>query len=265
MPKTLIVFAYFETSSSIANLNFFCKKGLFNSNEHDFIFVIQGKKISYNIPVLPNVTILKKANKGHDFGAWGHALNHINTNEYDYFIFINSTARGPFLPRWVPDTIKWPSLFTDKIKDKYKLVGTTINYNVKVTPKDKPFWAPHIQSMFFCTDKTGLKVMIEKNIFVVDESGKTKLVNKHNLIRNNEVRLSTEFLNAGWELYAMQLSEQSNRKIYESKKNLNKLHGDICYMSKYYGITLNPFEVIFIKTNRIKDKVVDNYSKWLLA
>ena len=39
-------------------------------------------------------------------------------------------------------------------------------------------------------------------------------------------------------------------------------HGDILRFNKYFGITLNPVEIMFIKNNRLKDLITERYIHW---
>lgn len=64
-------------------------KKLFNNNEIDYVFVINSDNCSINIPVQSNIKIINRDNSGRDFAAWSEALNIINKDKYDYFIFIN--------------------------------------------------------------------------------------------------------------------------------------------------------------------------------
>ena len=65
-----------------------------------------------------------RENKGFDFGAWSVGLDNINKDDYESFIFINSSVIGPF----VSDTISpWPAKFLNQLQGDVKLTGTTIN------------------------------------------------------------------------------------------------------------------------------------------
>ena len=86
--------------------------------------------------------------------------------QYDYFLFLDSSVRGPFLPRyfsrrggggtsdkrWAKSkqaAKPWTSVFTDKLNDKVKLVGRTISCESEM----------HVQAPVFATDAVGLKVL----------------------------------------------------------------------------------------------------------
>jgi hypothetical protein len=49
-------------------------------------------------------------------------------NRYKYFIVLNSSLRGPFLPlSWPKSHLHWSEIFTSKLSDDIKLVGLSIN------------------------------------------------------------------------------------------------------------------------------------------
>lgn len=51
----------------------------------------------------------------------------MDTSQYKYVLFINSSVRGPYLPSYWPQSVHWTRVFTDRINDKVKLVGPTIS------------------------------------------------------------------------------------------------------------------------------------------
>ena len=62
----------------------------------------------FGVPSLPdlppNAHVLLHENKCYDWGTIGWALQRdtVDTSLYHYFIFMNSSVRGPFLPAYVP-------------------------------------------------------------------------------------------------------------------------------------------------------------------
>jgi hypothetical protein len=57
------------------------------------------------LPELPsNARYARHKNECFDWGTFGWALNtqNINIHHYKYFIFLNSSVRGPFLPPYIP-------------------------------------------------------------------------------------------------------------------------------------------------------------------
>jgi len=235
--KYLILYVYFETEDSKLNLEFFLKNGVVSIDDREFVFIIKGHKCSVVFPEQKNVKTIKMSNIAHDFGGWTMGLSNVDISQYSHFIFLNDTVRGPFIPRYLPKE-SWVKCFTSLLNDKVKLVGSTINYqSIK-----------HVQSMAFSTDLQGLKILIDEKIFNIDNCAK---MSKGHLIRYCEMEMSNVLIKRGYEIEGLQLSE--NKKIPTN---------DIHYVGKYFGSTINPIETMFIKTNRINDVNVKNYSKW---
>jgi len=247
MAKYLIVYSYFQENEYENNLNFFIKNGFIDDPNYKFVIVVNGNT-DYKLKN-DNITLIKRENQGFDFAGWGHGLNSVKICDYDYFIFLNSTCIGPFIPRYVPNNLNWVNIFTSKLDSNIKLCGPTINY----LNKSKKM-SPHIQSFAFATDKTGIDVLLKEKIFEPEKN-----IDRNSLIENHEVRMSDVFLKKGFNLFAFQLSE--NIKYSNNKEFL--YHDDIHFMGKYYDETINPLEVMFVKTKRIKTKVLENYIKFI--
>ena len=245
-PTVLITYVYFETPLSKINLQFFINNGVFKTTNAHYHFIIKGNDCSVHIPQQPNISVYNTVNKGYDFAAYTYSIEHTK-KPYDYYVFLNDTVRGPFVPRYVPKSC-WYSLFTQLINENTKLVGASINrqeYNN--TPK-------HVQSMCFATDFKGIQLLqnkhifdIERNIEVFDTFGKVEYIMQF------EVGMSKVFLEAGYSIDSLMQVENNPIELQ---------HGDVHYKHKYFGITLNPLEIMFIKVNRIDDSVVLNYTTW---
>ncbi|CAL5224080.1 g6706 [Coccomyxa viridis] len=88
------------------------------------------KSLQRRLPQLPqNAQYIFHANACFDWGTFGWALTRLgsNTKAYKYYLFMNTSVRGPFLPSYLPATTHWTELFTSRINSKVKLVGSTIS------------------------------------------------------------------------------------------------------------------------------------------
>lgn len=231
--KVLIIYAYYETEDARRNLSFFCRHGIAPYRDRHYAIVINGAcSIEDQIPKLENVSVLERENKGFDFGAWAHALRELPIARFDYFFFLNSSVTGPFLPLY-QDTSHWPDLFTDLIDDRVKLSGITIN----VYGGD-----PIVQSMMLATDKIGLELLIDNEIF----TGNDEDVTKEAVIFGREIPASKTILDAGFSVDCL--------AVTHGKHSLSALRhdasGDIVYPGRYWGHTLEPLDTCFFKTNR---------------
>lgn len=245
--KTLII-----VTSHVINENilFFCKHGYLDDPNYDFVFVFNNPGLIEVISIhdKSNVKVFLRENIGFDFGGWTYALHHpdINISNYKYFVFLNSSVRGPFLPTWCSE-LCWPTLFIKKLNNTVKLVGTTINY-MSNGQFEHGYAYPHVQSMMFVTDTIGLNIGIKNGIF----NPKDALTDLHTVFLLKEIGYSKCILDAGYELDCMTHSINDGSPI-----------NDILSPQAYYGIDINPFEVIFFKTNKqISPLLLQRYTYW---
>ena len=173
--KILITYVYFENARSLKNINFFIKNGVFNNNIVQYNFIIKGDKCSVKFTIYDNINIYKMKNEGYDFGGYSYSINLINKQDFDYFIFLNDSIIGPFIPRYI-SKYYWYIYFINLISNKIKLVGITINKDIiNKVPK-------HVQSMAFATDNIGLQLLIDNNIFNLNNNINILKKGKKNLL-----------------------------------------------------------------------------------
>lgn len=249
--KTLVTYVYFENEQSQMNLDFFVKNGVVCDESDDcdvqYNFVIKGGKCSADIPSCKNIKIFKTANEGYDFGGYSYSIRSINTADFDYFIFINDSVVGPFVPRYIPKS-EWYKHFVSLISDKVKLVGPSINR--------KPYQSvpKHVQSMAFATDAKGLGLLINASIFDLERNiDVMKRHGKWTFIQTFEVGMSGVILNNGYQIASFMQVENNNVELR---------HADVHFQNRYFNSTLNPIEIMFIKNNRIGGTTLQNYVAW---
>ena len=171
------------------NLSYFIHKAVRCWQEADYVFIIQrndaadftadNRTWTDNLPPLPsNARYVLHANECMDIGSIGWLLrlpsshpDHVDTARYRYFLFMNSSVRGPTLPAFLEDRMDtegevqcgvgvarkrsgerlfpWFHVFLAKLSAEVKLVGCTISCA----------FATHIQSYFLAMDYTGLQVI----------------------------------------------------------------------------------------------------------
>jgi len=254
--KTLITFVYFERADKYQlyfdNLNFFQKIGVIPNENYHFNFVIHGQSALKHIVSQHNVSIINGHNKGYDFGGYKQSIDSICIDEFDYFIFINDTCRGPFIPDYIPSEITWVDMFLNKINNKVKIVGPTSwtadgsDYTRKIL-KSPDKQNKHIQSYCFGVDRIALKILLDNQKF--DSIGK----NRDEVVLDHEIGCSQCLIRNGYEIESFQLSKFGNK----SHESVNKI-------GRYFGTTINPLEIMFTKTNRIFDVTTKNYCSWIL-
>jgi hypothetical protein len=233
------------------NLKFFLENGILD--DVDYYIIINGN-ISVNIPKKNNIYVYYRENKGFDFGAYSYALKQLN-KVYEYYFFINTSVKGPYL---FNKKEKWTNYFLKLFHKNIKVVGTTINifpyesytdYNLeKIYNKKKPFI--HVQSMFFCINKEYLKYLQSINFFNEEELNNAPNIDY--VIAIKEIGLSQHALINGWNINCL-LSKYQNINYLNIKNDINPSSAcdDPYFKLSYFHDTINPYEVIFFKTNRI--------------
>jgi hypothetical protein len=247
MQRFCIFYSYFQTEESQKNLEFFIKNGITLQDDIFYVFLINNHKCSVAIPNQKNIKIICRDNIGHDFGSWKYGLESIKEN-FDYYIFMNDTVLGPFFPRYIPKNIPWYQMFCNLISEKVKLSGLTINY---FPWGNKGQNLHHVQSMMFCTDKVGLEILT-KNIFNLTSIEYEDLYkkNRKNFIIRFEHGMSQQIIKHGFDIAALYVCDIKKHKT-----------GDVWYNNEYFGTTINPFETMFIKKNRVNSKLIEFYTK----
>ena len=236
--KSVIIFAYFKSTSSDYNLAFFVKNELKYRDNIDYIIVINGFNCDIKFPELDNLTILMRENIGFDFGGHNCALEHIdNTNKkYEHFFFMNGGVIGPIIPHYFTQS-HWTDIFIKKINDKVKLVGTTI---VCLNHWDPGCYGPKIEGFFFMTDNIGLNLLKNEKTIFYDHS------TKRDDIVNGEYGLSNCIFKHGYSIDCMLHKYQGID--WSDKNNWNKNDNKHpSTLNNFYGYSINPYEVIFHK------------------
>jgi len=236
-PKILITYTYFSSNSSNYNLLFFTLKAITYDENIDYHIVINGHECPLKIPQLPNVHVIRRENKGFDFGGHKASIEHAGHRKYDFYFFMNSGVIGPILPFHYHATSHWTQIFIDKITPTVKLVGTTV---ACLPEHDAGGYGPKVEGFFFATDKTGLDtILADGTIFFDHES-------KHNAIVNGEYALTKCIMNAGYTIDCMLHKYQGINWLDRANWNMNnKIHPS--RHNSFYGKSIIPYEVIFHK------------------
>jgi hypothetical protein len=157
MNKIVLIYAYYETPSAQFNMSFFVTKLRDNI---DYVFIINGYTCNVSIPERSNITVIKRQNTGWDYYAYRVGIDHVISKDYDYYFFVNGGVFGPVLPSYNQD-MDWTKVFTSKINDKVKVVGTSIiclEHNFRERPGEI---FPAVEGFFFVMDKIALKILLK--------------------------------------------------------------------------------------------------------
>lgn len=261
--KVLITYVHFyrpDKEIYSVNLDFFNKLGVIDSDQYHYNFVLTSDKGWEKLPEGNNITKLKASNDAYDFGGYAHSVNSSNIDDFDYFIFLNDTCRGPYIPDYIPNNLNWIDLFLNKLSDSVRLVGPTwwtrrdhwYLHQIGVPPEE----SCHIQSFCYGLDKNTLKELITAGFYDTSdmpEFENTELLKEY-IIANKEIGMSRYLLNRGYEI-----------KPFQSSQYMEEENGDINHPANYFGTTVNPFDIMFMKTVRLHGENVVAYTKFALA
>ena len=248
------------------------------------------------MPLLPktNAYYIQHENKCFDFGTIGWFFtkytignpsinqtsiinsNHIeyqqkfNLTQYKYFIFINSSVRGPFFPSYFlkfqsdykqdfHQPFYWYYIFTKRINNKVKLIGCTISCATSL----------HVQSYFLTTDFIGLSVLLETG----GNDGRHNtgvfacLSSKSDTIWASELGISNKILESNYMINCL-LTKYQNLDFSKKSNYKCTIYGNPYADKNIDGVSLEPYEVVFVKFND-KESTTDGqeraklYQRWM--
>lgn len=254
-PKTVCMYAYYEKNDEYKkNLTHFLENAI--TDDIDYFIIINGQ-CTVELPTArKNITIVRRENRGFDFGAWEHCIKKVLKRKYDYYVFLNSSVIGPIgvgANEWLP---KFLELFNDG--PDIKLVGTSINVLMGLWKGYEYSYPPpytHVQSMFFVLNRQGFEFLLERGFFD-DEETLNKTTDMKYMVTQKEIKMSQLILKNGWNINAI-LSKYRGKDYREIKDNFNPssenpYNGaeDKPSQKNYFGGDIKPEEVIFYKTNK---------------
>lgn len=249
--KTAVVYHYFEKDEAYRdNLVFFLSAAILD--EADYFIVISGE-CSVSLPNLTNVHYIHTINMNNDFGGYIKFVHEFFSINYNRYIFINSSVRGPFLPPWFDGN--WIDVFTTRLKDDLHLVGSSINTLPETSPHSLEFSKEygghppfsHIQTTAYALTREALVHLREIGFYDIDRK-----LSKLEVIVHYEVRLSREIIKKGWNIGPILpvYDEIDYRKASYKFDNFSSRAGDMLFGGSFFGRSLSPTEVLFIKVNR---------------
>jgi len=237
--KTLVLYACHEHNNRVDE---FINKCIFYDDNIDFLMISNSFNSTFNVP--KHVKILNRENIGFDFGAWSYGLLHNDTyKNYDYFIFINSSVIGPYVPMYYSGN--WTDIFIEGLTDDIKLFGCTINCNVRCNNG-----VPHVQSYCFSVNKETVNFLIKEDLFSMSNHALT--VSEAILLK--EIRMSSLIINNGWNIGClMKYYRGIDFRLPPNQRGCDIL-GDMAYDNSFKTNFFKGFEeIVFIKGNRYID------------
>jgi len=234
MAKVLVLYVFHVHNTRVKH---FIDNCIFYDDAVDFMVISNDKKNLLNVP--DYVKTLFRDNIGYDFGGWSDALLTNNLYEnYEKFIFVNSSVIGPFIPSY--SKMKWTDIYINGLQNNVKLFGSTIN-----TIRN-PLTMSHVQSYIFC--KLTLEYLIYCEIFSMKHYSATF----NDAIFQKEVLMSKKIIENGWNIGSL-LKYYSHVDFTFQSKSPEEYHmnflDDIMY-PQFRNLLWNEYELVFVKGNR---------------
>jgi hypothetical protein len=239
------IYAYYEKDEQYReNLSFFLRNGGILDNV-DYYIVINGE-CTLEIPNLTNIKVIYRPNHGFDFGAWQNVIKNYIQKKYEYYIFINSSVRGPYIENgvWLNEFIKLFETGPD-----VKMVGTTIHIyeNNSLIPFLGKGPYNHVQSMFFILNNDSYQYLSDVGFFD-DEESLNQETCVWNIVIQKELKIGQILLKHGWNINCL-LPKYRDLDYRTLAYNINT-SSDPCFPNSYFGKTIQPHDVIFYKLYR---------------
>jgi hypothetical protein len=220
-----IYYAYYNKPEQTENLLFFLKRGYLPQYNTRFI-VTSGR----NHPPIPGK--IDYCDGKTDISNWCRYQD-----DYDYYIFINSTCRGPFLANYIKTN--WVETIISQFDSDIKLVGPILEV---ASDTDKPFIHAY---MWACTREA---MEIIRKIDDWDPN-----CDKDHAVRGAERQITLQVLNSGYNVKSFLAAHKGidwRNKKYWKHALWCKSYSDPEIPNNYFGTNPHPLEIMFVKNIR---------------
>ena len=242
MPRLIVLYVFHLYNERVRH---FIDHAIFYDENVDFVMISNDKENHFDAP--PYVIKMYRDNIGFDFGGWSDAMLTDNLYEnYDYFLFVNSSVVGPFVPY---DYIgKWTDIYLNGLKNNVKLFGSTIN-----AIGDPKTWA-HVQSYIFCMDKMTLHFLMDCHIFSTTHYA----ADFHQAIWDKEVGMSRKIIENGWNIGSLLPCYDAVDFTFKDKtpEEYNITFFRDVMEPEYHDVLWSKYDLVFIKGNRVKNLIL---------
>lgn len=246
-----VVYHYFGKGQGYRdNLVFFLSRAF--RTDIDFFFVAAGE-LQVELPPAPNIRCLRTENHGHDFGGYGELIATGALDAYERLIFVNCSVRGPFLPAYV--TMPWTDPFLNLLAGDVHLCGATINILHADRPMSEVYMTrhpegvsplSHVQSYAYAMTAECFAMLREAGVYQTSRG-----LDKFAAIAECEIGVSQRVLARGWNISCLLPPYQGiDYRTLRADINPATKSGHPQAPGAYFGSTLRPHEVMFIKSDR---------------
>ena len=265
--KTLVVYYYNEDSITINNLAFFLKHGVINNSDYSYVIIVNNSLCSIDIHETDNLKVIKRTIDEIELVTYSWFSSEQPSSyftEFERFYFISSICIGPFTPT-ITDS-NWIELFNARL-ETCDIIAPIVEFppdtkGYSILGLDSELNMPFLHSYMFGTKSTSIRLLL--NIFKEFRSSSLensinyeRILSSKFILNNRKIHcLLLAFKNIDINdksLWSYKLWNRSERTCYETSEN-------------YFGIDLNPLEIIFIKNiPKIDSNYTSNISRTLRA
>lgn len=253
-----IIYSYYEKNDAYrTNMLYFLRHGYIKDPTIMYTIVVNGSH-TIKFPSAENILVIQRENTGFDFQGYYIGLLSLK-KRYDYYVFVNCSVRGPFLPPYTRAYFRWYQPLLDLLKGSTKLVGSTINYQPPSHAFDSHRYSPHVQSYCFAMDAECQDYLINNAPLF-----KRCYTSKSEVILHQEVGMSTQVLQKGWNISCL-IPEYQDLN-YRDASNRQIIPDDILWEKNALGRVVHPYEVIFSKIDRgISEAEIETLTNYHLS
>ena len=199
-------------------------------------------------------------NEGMDIAAHNITLRYMKhldkLQTYKFFMFLNSSVKGPFIPTWLPADWHWTRAFTDRLSPIVKAVSASLTC-LPVMDLGGP--GPRLESWAFAVDSLGLNLLIHGGVFDIRSC---KLC-PDGVVVQGEYGLTKVLFEQGYNVATL-LSmyprdiDWRDRQHWNCNDNVHpSRHGT------YNHMTMHPLETVFVKSSwHVGEPFTSHYSTW---
>lgn len=281
------------------NLLFFLKQGLLPADGgYHFAFIINGAypqraALLAEAAKLPNVEVIYRENIGFDCCAWkltlSEALRALDEatggdgppvklrhapRSFKFFVLMNGSVRGPYMPSFLPPAFPWPRLFTDKLSDDVRMSGLTVNCQLENRPLTRSL---HVQTMVYSFRVEDLDFVLGQMQCVrgtADDKFGVIMACEHGMTRHfDEAGYNYAVMPPAWRGHDFRNKEATAARCRTTELSsaqgagadpwFNAQRGD---PSSPASLWLSPTDLVFLKTNAVYPKqTLETYEAWQLA
>ncbi|GLC36222.1 hypothetical protein PLESTB_001367100 [Pleodorina starrii] len=251
-------------------------------------------------PAGPTLLLWRGENVGMDLAAHNISLEYLQRHaggirRYRYFLFLNSSVKGPYLPAYLPPWWHWTHAFLERFQPlpegdprwtrpptlQVLPPGTPYGHRLRNRPVGPPVVravgcslvclpeadaggpGPRLESWAVAVDDVGMELLIRKGVFKV-RTCKTCSDKDEGIIVGGEYGITSVLLEAGYNVATL-MSKYARDVDWRDERHW--ACNDMVHPSRhgtYDGIAFHPYETVFVKSSwHVADPYTRRYSLWM--